>query len=1154
LGFERGSKVPLRFFYHSDDPRKDGDKGRKLDRLKWEEVERLQSEGRGVYVVVNGHNGGHEDKDISQCIAIFCEWDDMPLEDQVLYWETVGFLEPTFTVYSGDKSMHPYWIFDKPLTDIDQWRELQQLLIEVMNADPANKNPSRVFRLAGGWHIKPGRDPVRSEIVQDSGKKYSPNELLMKLREIKQQQQPEQKPLNFTRYESIQVPVPESIPLKVCLSKESRSLLESGVSEGGRNTNGAKLARDLIGTADYLVSIGQRFDGDVRLLLEDYASRCNPPLPSKEVDAIWKSAQKARPKPSCPTDYIENNIRAWYWREHVKPTGRGYGSGGNRQNIGGGSGGGGGDDGDGGSSGGKVIKHPSFNPISPEELEARLDALIQEGLSGAKLTNRLNHLATETGRHVIELRKQYSERLEEVEREEGREDTHFQVDALIDASRASVNLREVLPCSLAKPLLKLATWLNLKPESYLTALLTTTSILHKAGTKVVLNEEWDFEVSPNLYSAIIAASSQKKSPIIKAICTKPLRALQKEALQEYKDQMEIYGEELKEWEATKPEDRGQPPVKPERKIYFFTKTTGEGLTYQAARCPEQGMLYLTDELAGMLNAQNQYRGGKGSDKQDLLSYYDGSGDVVLRAEGVKSENDFILLGLLGGIQPKIMQKLLDDCSDSDGGWARFMFVNQPNAASRMNSDGGKYDLTELLSNLYRRIDALPPTEYRLSPEAFRLFCKAYNRLEDLRTSDRLEGMQSVWGKSEGRIGKLAVNLHVIHALMKGEIPSEEIPVGIVRTAISLTKFYAQQVQSLYTQFSDPDALAPQLVKIIELSRKNGWLKASDVYLSITKKSRPSGETVREWFGELVVMGKGEVKGQGRSLQFRAFSPNEPPPSPPLDEIRQNLDKSSNAETTIYQEFQDKLDKLDDLDDFLKTTMDDQAIEVRRDSTTGLGKNSVLDKSSNLSNFTQNAQPGGDTALDDLSNKSSKLDAVEIPAVANTLANPIEKCLEAKEQVADDQTSQQRALPIYQQSDGGFAVELYARVAEQPTSVEQKASTSADEAIAIPAPVESALQATEVVKVAHATPNPSPLPQKPNIEVVDGTSGEEAIASSGAEYDELIAKIDTELKRLCWSSQQGKEYIMRTYGKRSRVLMFDHELHDFLRYLESQQIE
>ena len=170
LGYT-SNQVVLRFFYHSDNPKKDDDKGRKLNNLDWDVITSYQQDERGTYVVVNGANGGHEDKDIKQCTAIFCEWDDRPVEDQLLHWETLGFFEPTFTVYSGDKSAQPYWVFDTPIT-VDAWRELQRLLIEVMGADPSNKNPSRVFRLAGGWHVKPGREPRRTEIVQESGQKY----------------------------------------------------------------------------------------------------------------------------------------------------------------------------------------------------------------------------------------------------------------------------------------------------------------------------------------------------------------------------------------------------------------------------------------------------------------------------------------------------------------------------------------------------------------------------------------------------------------------------------------------------------------------------------------------------------------------------------------------------------------------------------------------------------------------------------------------------------------------------------------------------------------------------------------------------------------------------------------------------------------------
>jgi DNA primase catalytic core len=671
---------------------------------------------------------------------------------------------------------------------------------------------------------------------------------------------------------------------------------------------------------------------------------------------------------------------------HVAEFGGGPGSGGRRGGSGGS--GNGGDGGDGDDKRGKVLKHPALSPASAQEIEARLNALAQEGLIGSSLTGRLNQLAAETGRNILELRKQYQEHLIEIEQDELREDTAQQVDLLLEASTASVDLHSVLPSSLATPLLKLASWLNLKPECYLTTLLTTVSTLHKASTRVFLNKERDFDVSPNLYSAIIANSSQKKSPIIKAISKKPLSALQREAFEEYKTQMLIYEEDLREWEKLKPEDRGSAPEKPERKVYFFTKTNGEGLTYQAARCPEQGMLYLSDELAGMLNSQNQYRNGKGSDKQDLLTYYDGSADTVLRAEGVKSEAESILLGITGGIQPKVIQRLLDDCSDADGGWARFLFVDQPDAASEMWTDGGSYDLTELLADLYRKVDALPVTTYRLAPKAFKLFCKAYSRLEQLRVSERLDGMKSVWGKSEGRIGKLAVNLHVIHALMNGQTPSEEIPVEIVRAALKLTKFYAQQVQSLYTRFSDPDSLAPHLANVIQLAqRKNDWIKASDVYLSITKKHRPSGETVRQWFSELVLMGKGEIKGEGRNLQLRVFSDKYPPTPPPmsdpssekLDEIRQELDKSSNTESTIPQGTQELLDKLDDLDDFPKNEnptleVEEQELDDNQDEVeSSSGENQVLDELSKLSNNVQDVEIVSNTALDDLSNESSNLD-------------------------------------------------------------------------------------------------------------------------------------------------------------------------------------
>ncbi|MEH2443706.1 MAG: hypothetical protein V7K16_26105 [Nostoc sp.] len=50
---------------------------------------------------------------------------------------------------------------------------------------------------------------------------------------------------------------------------------------------------------------------------------------------------------------------------------------------------------------------------------------------------------------------------------------------------------------------------------------------------------------------------------------------------------------------------------------------------------------------------------------------------------------------------------------------------------------------------------------------------------------------------------------------------------------------------------------------------------------------------------------------------------------------------------------------------------------------------------------------------------------------------------------------------------------------------------------------------------------------------------------------LIAKINVEIELLCWTRQQGREHLKKTYRKRSHTLLTEVELLDFLQYLGSQ---
>ncbi len=48
---------------------------------------------------------------------------------------------------------------------------------------------------------------------------------------------------------------------------------------------------------------------------------------------------------------------------------------------------------------------------------------------------------------------------------------------------------------------------------------------------------------------------------------------------------------------------------------------------------------------------------------------------------------------------------------------------------------------------------------------------------------------------------------------------------------------------------------------------------------------------------------------------------------------------------------------------------------------------------------------------------------------------------------------------------------------------------------------------------------------------------------------IINQTDAEMQRLGWTKLQGREFLQRSYGVRSRLLLTEEELDDFLLYLQ-----
>lgn len=781
-------------------------------------------------------------------------------------------------------------------------------------------------------------------------------------------------PLTGNRGLSKTLPLPQSpgsIPLEMLGNDASRDILQGSCPTGDRSealttatkewygwqnwadNNGIPISGDATTLAHYAgTQLGLESDRINRILKTIDSTTCQPAaLLRGGEESCWKKVKrldKAMFETKCPAHIKAAIVEAFNRNGSTEDSGGSSGGsgGGRRGGLGSASGG---DDSDGNNRSRRAVvakcKSEQFDTVA---IRKQIKNILIQDLPPSELqTAKIRIRQDNPGISEREIARLFETLEQELEIEESRSDRRSEVDNLLKLGDQSLNLSEFLPVNLAQPLTQLSEQLNIRPEVCLTSLLVATSSLHKTKTELVIHKSQGFSVPPTIFAGLVSESGQKKSPILKAIIKKPLSVLQREKREAYQEALAQHEKEITDWDKCKSEERsskfpdGKPKL-PQQRLYYFTNSTGEGLLYQFQSHPDKALLALVDELTGLFASQNKYTGGRGSDRQDILSAFDGTGATVLRAAGTKADLDGVLLSICGTIQPEILKRLMRDCSDPDGQWARFLFVNQPLAAATLTDDDGSgFDLTGRLLDYYRAIDQLPAREYRLAHEAFKRYQPVYNQLERLRVSHPSPGMRAVYSKMEGYIGRIALNLHILHELSSGKtVPDEEIPLSIMELAIALAKFYIGQVKIIHANCAaDQGDMAPHLAKIVELSKRmdattgTSWIKAKVVQNGYDSRHRPRPDAVRSWFRELEALGIGATRGTGIRLEYSWKLPDipidddDPPPNKKVEKVEKSGEKwitSPPTQPSQNQGFTPKVEKVDTsphLNELRKPTLD-----------------------------------------------------------------------------------------------------------------------------------------------------------------------------------------------------------------------------------------
>lgn len=517
----------------------------------------------------------------------------------------------------------------------------------------------------------------------------------------------------------------------------------------------------------------------------------------------------------------------------------------------------------------KVISlHGGAPVVSIDSLEDRIAAILDQNPNGPTLRREKARLCQCSGLSERAFNEIWEGATADYDAEAIGD--RVQIEQLINATQSTLNLSQILPSAIAEPLQAMAERQYIRPEVFLLLLLSVVGTLAQNTTKLVMSFLDEFEVSPNIYAAIVAPPSARKSPSIKTVVSRPLKILKKSADEAYQiahEAWQIAKEEARSSEPPKPFDDPEPV----REMFYFTKTTLEGIANQATRCPHRGLLWSADELKGLFGQLNKYTGGKGDDVESLLSLYDGNGDTTLRASGVTADVDALNFGIVGGIQPAVLSKLVAG-GDPDGKWSRFLFVNQPQVAATLADDTGPqiHNVSSMLAEYYQTIANQLPQQYTLSPAAFKLFQRTYNDLEQRKIAESRAALQSVIGKSAGRIGKLALCLHLVESAVTG-VFSPEVQESTIAKAVLITEFGIEQIRAIYADSDPEDRLNPVMARIIEISRQKGAVTASIVSQGLSVTHRTPTAEIRQLFIELERQGFGVVEGEAKKITFTAHS-------------------------------------------------------------------------------------------------------------------------------------------------------------------------------------------------------------------------------------------------------------------------------------------
>jgi hypothetical protein len=399
---------------------------------------------------------------------------------------------------------------------------------------------------------------------------------------------------------------------------------------------------------------------------------------------------------------------------------------------------------------------------------------------------------------------------------------------------------DVLPSPVRAYVQAAAESLSVPAEMVAVVLLALAGALIGNRLHLVLKTSW--REYATLYLAIVARPGSAKSPALN-LAKWPLDALQKDAHDRYTEQIAAYEAERARWKAGG-QKQGEPePEKPRLRHYFSTDLTVEALAGMLAGVP--GVAVVRDEISGWVAAMDQYKGGKGSDRQQYLSLWSAQTLKVDRKSGGSLYVPEPVACVVGGIQPDLAGMLHDAAQRRDGFVERILPVVPDVEPARWTDAAPSTEQYRDVLAVFRVLDQLgyptarngpgPPCGHgvNLSPEARALWVSWHDENSELIAAS--EGLAAgFYSKLPAHVARLAL---ILHALWQPDDPRVMVPAERMQDAIELGEFFRVHIRRFLALLhaATPPCTAGTETRVLRILRKakddeyGGWVARTTVY-------------------------------------------------------------------------------------------------------------------------------------------------------------------------------------------------------------------------------------------------------------------------------------------------------------------------------------